>query len=187
MTLAKELPADKWQEFIKLVKNREASISIGASTARGMGEGTVEAARKFLRSLDLSSFVTESEDAFLQHLDAKTEELQMKLPNRNRSWGAARKFLNIFLRGAFYNRFLCDHFGLYVLEDFLEIPLDESVATGLRSEHGGESLPRWNTIIRLGRQESAAYQAFARQVSRRKKCARVHLDLQYFRRDESEG
>jgi len=184
MTLAKKSPVVE-PDFIKRVRQREASISVGASTARGMGKGMVKAARDFLGNLDLRSFVTESEDAFQQRLDASTDECRVKLPSQ--SWGAARKFLNIFLRGALYNRFLCEHYGLVTLEPFLEVPLDKSVATGLRSEHGGLSLPPWGTVLRLEPAVSAAYQAFAHQVSLRKGCARVHLDLWYWRRDESEG
>jgi hypothetical protein len=184
MTLAKKSLADE-QDFIKRVREREASISIGASTARGMGARTVEKARKFLRNLDLSSFVTKSEDIFLQQLNASTKACAKSLPRK--SWGAARKFLNIFLRGAFYNRFLCEYYGLRVLEDFLEVPLDKSVANRLRGEPGGTSLPPFKTIVGLKPQNSAAYQAFARRVSLRKNCARVHLDLWYFRRGESEG
>jgi len=171
------------QDFIQRVQKFEASVSIGASTARRMGKGTVAAARRFLRSLDLRRFVTESEDAFQECLDATTLECQARLPSK--SWGAARKFLNIYLRGALYNRFLCEHYGLAILEPFLEVPLDRSVAIGLRGEDGGLSLPRWGTVIRLKPDVSAAYQAFASSVSRRKGCARVHLDLWYFRADES--
>jgi len=176
--------ADK-RKFIKLVQDREASISIGASTARGMGKGTVKAARDFLRKLNLSSFVTKSEKDFRRRLDASTNALRERLPRK--SWGAARKFLNIFLRGAFYNRFLCEHYGLQVLEEFLEVPLDKSVAEGLRREQsGGTSLPRWKTIIRLRQDRSDKYQECARQVSLGEKLARVHLDLLYWR-DESAG
>jgi len=170
--------------FIERVRKFEASISIGASTARGMGKGTVVAGRKFLRHLDLRKFPSEKH-AFQQHLEAKTNELSRHLPCQ--SWGAARKFLNIFLRGSLYNRFLCDEFGLVALERFLEVPLDKSVAIGLRAEKGGEYLPAWRTIIRLSREESVQYQEFALQVAKKKGCERVHLDLWYWRSDESDG
>ena len=183
MTLAKKSPVCP-PCFIRRVQEREASVSIGASTARSMGEGTVKAARDFLRSLDLRAFVTESEDEFMDRLEASTKACRARLPRK--SWGAARKFLNIFLRGALYNRFLCEHYGLRVLEPLLEVPLDKSVATGLRGEEGGSSLPPLGAVIRLKPKISALYQAFAHRVSQQKGCARVHLDLWYFRRDESE-
>jgi hypothetical protein len=170
--------------FIERVQWFEASISIGASTARGMRGGTVAAGRKFLRHLNLRKLPTE-ERAFQRHLEAKTNELSDELPCK--SWGAARKFLNIFLRGALYNRFLCKEFGLVSLERFLEVPLDKSVANGLRAEKGGECLPAFHTIIRLAREESAQYQEFALQVAKEKRCKRVHLDLWYWRNDESDG
>ena len=172
-------------DFIRRVREREASISIGASTARNMGEGTVKQARDFLRNLDLPSFTADSEEVFLARLDESTDKLKESLSYR--SWGAARKFLNIFLRGAFYNRFLCDYYAINVLEQFLEVPLDKSVAQGLNGERNGETLPRWKTILRLHPQESAVYQAFARSVAREKQCARVHLDLWYWRREEPAG
>lgn len=150
-----------------------------------MGTGTVKAARDFLMHLDLRQFAGDSEDAFQYVLDRRTIECRDKLPRK--SWGAARKFLNIFLRGALYNRFLCEHYHLGVTEPFLEVPLDSFVAIGLRKEEGGTSLPPWKTIIRLEPEVSAKYQAFARQVAQRKGCSRVHLDLWYWRADGSEG
>ena len=179
MALAKKSP-----EFIELVRKRNASTSVGASTARNMGTGTVKAARVFLRNLDLLRFVTESEVAFLRSLDLSTVECSRELPCK--SWGAARKFLNIFLRDAMYNRFLCDHFGLAIIEDFLEVPLDKSVALGLHGEPGGESLPAWRTVVGLTPADSATYQAFARRIALEKGFARVHLDLCYYRRDAHE-
>jgi hypothetical protein len=167
--------------FIRLIQKREASISIGASTARRMPKNTVKKAREFLQAVDLRQFVTGSEKAFRKSLDASTEKLMEKLPKH--SWGAARKFLNIFLRGAFYNRYLYEHYDLDPLEFLLEVPLDKSVATGLKGERHGETLPPFNTILNLDRKDSAAYQVFSLDVARKKRCARVHLDLWYFRRE----
>jgi hypothetical protein len=175
-------------KFIEQMRNREASSSIGPSTARSMGTGTVDEARRFLKTLDVKCFVTDSANVFRKQLDAATMELSQSLTCR--SWGAARKFLNIYLRGVLYNRHLCDHFGYQVLEPFLEVPLDSHVARGLRDEEGGRSrLPRWRTIIGLTTNVSDAYQDFAEEVARSPKyqVARVHLDIVYWRRDALEA
>jgi hypothetical protein len=169
--------------FIRLVHDREASISIGQSTVRRQPAGTMKAAQGYLREVELLSFVTQSKAGFLRHLDAATIELRERLPSK--SWGHARKFLNIFLRGALYNRFLCKHFGMRTLEPMLEVPLDNVVKKALRRHEGGRSLPTWQAISSLNEHVSAKYQAFALLVAREKSCARVHLDLWYFRRDES--
>jgi len=170
------------------MRKREANLSIGASTARHMGAGTVKEARDFLGSLDIGSFVNDSEEALNQHLDTTTVEFGKELTCK--SWGAARKFLNIFLRGALYNRCLCDCYGLAILEPFLETPLDSHVATALRSrcneEEGGLLLPPWGTIIRLEKDVSQKYQEVASRVARKKGVARVHLDVWYWRQDKSE-
>jgi len=189
MRAKKSLPTEP--KLIKWVRTREASISVGASTARGMPKGTVRAAGNFLRSLDLRLFATRVEDTFLRRLDATTEELANALPRRKRqrNWGGARKFLNIYLRGCLYNRYLCDHYRLAIIDPFLEVPLDKSVAIGLRrkAEKNGEQLPRWPGVIHLRAKCSQAYQAFARRAAQSEHYARVHLDLKYWRRDKHEG
>jgi hypothetical protein len=164
-------------EFIRLLHNREASISVAASTARGMGKGTVMKARDFLRGLNPRLFVTDSEDIFLQKLDESTKALAKKLPRKR--WGSARKFLNIFLRGLLYNHYLRKHYHLDKIEQFLEVPLDSLVATRLRKQERGLELPRWRGVIHLSRDISAKYQAFARQFAEMKGWHRVHLDLLY--------
>lgn len=105
---------------------------------------------------------------------------------RIKHWGAARKFLNIFLRNVVYNRYLCDEFGLEQIVPWLEIPLDSHVASGLRAERGGTRLPRWKTVIGLKPEVSRLYQDFAADVAARKGCERVHLDLLYWRRQSHE-
>jgi hypothetical protein len=190
MASANDLPKVE-PELLRRVREREASVSIGASTARGMAPDTVKVAREFLRYLDLERFVVKSEEGFLRRLDEATDKCAGELPRRSSNdpanWGGARKFINIFLRGALYNRFLCDHYHLRIIERFLEVPLDKSVAIGLRRIAGADSLPPWSTIIRLKRSVSAKYQEFARRVAKRKGIARVHLDLWYYRHDQSEG
>ena len=54
MTFANRMQVLEEKEFVKLLHKREASISIGASTARGMGKGTVEKATRLCENLNLA-------------------------------------------------------------------------------------------------------------------------------------
>jgi hypothetical protein len=94
-------------EFMEAMQKLEVNLSIGQSAARNMGKSTIKEAHEFLRSLDLKSIITDSEETFMRRLDEVTSEFTSRLSNKR--WGAARKFLNIFLRAAFYNRYLFDH------------------------------------------------------------------------------
>ena len=89
----------------------------------------------------------------------RPDSLKRRLPKGARSWGAARKALNIFLRDVLYNHYLRSHHGLDRLEDWLEVPLDRDVAVALRAESEGGELPRWKTIKRLTPDVSGRYQA----------------------------
>ena len=169
-------------EYIALLQRRIAGTSIGPSTARGMGPGgTIKAARQFLADLDLRRLRKLRQSSFPALLDSMTNELIAALPRKSQHWGSARKFLNIFLRGVIYNRYLCERYRLYSLEPWLEIPLDSHVARGLRREPGSEKLPRWRTVIGLSPDENKIFQEFAREVAKSKHTYRVHLDLLYWR------
>jgi hypothetical protein len=170
------------EEFIRLLQINIASRSVGPSTARRMGPPkTVQAARDFLCKIDLTHFKTRTPETFDSILNATTEQFVTELPRDAQHWGSARKFLNIFLRNTLYNRFLCERYELQALEPWLEVPLDRYVGTSLRSEKGGDSLPRWKTVIGLTPEQSSAYQTFANSVARQKGTYRVHLDLLYWR------
>ncbi len=170
-------------EFIQLLQKRQANTSIGPSTARGMGpEGTISAARSFLQRIDFKRFERlDSKIAYEVILDKLTNDLMASLPKGGQYWGSARKFLNIFLRGVLYNRYLCERYDFFRFEPWLEVPLDSHVAKGLRLEGGADNLPRWRTVISLVPQENKAYQDFAEEVARDKGIHRVHLDLLYWR------
>lgn len=171
-------------QLISKLRRREASTSVGASTARGMGpKGTIPAAREYLASLDLARFCGTSEKEFRSALNRATNRFMNHLPRGAKHWRAARKFLNIFLRNAVYNRYLCKYYGLARIEPWLELPLDSQVAKGLRNEERGRSLPRWKTVIGLDRETNETFQGFATSVARTKKIHRVHLDVIYWRRD----
>jgi hypothetical protein len=145
-------------------------------------KGTIKSAREYLAGLDLATFEKKTESDFLAALDEATLRFTEYLPRGGRHWGAARKFLNIFLRSAVYNRFLCEHYNLYRIEPWLEVPLDSQVAKELHNEEGGKLLPQWNTVIGLKKETSQRYQNFAAEVAKRKKTYRVHLDVLYWRR-----
>lgn len=144
-----------------------------------MPKGTVAAAHSYLEQLDLRVFSTGSATGFRRALDGKTDSLARRLPERR--WGIARKCLNIFLRDAAYNRFLCRAYNLDRIEPWLEVPLDRQVAEGLKREAGRGFLPRWRAIKTLDPEVSRRYQDFAARVAKGKGIHRVHLDLLYWR------
>lgn len=47
-------------ELLEALRRRTASASIGASTARNMGKGTIAIARKYLAALELTDFNCEN-------------------------------------------------------------------------------------------------------------------------------
>jgi len=148
-------------------------------------KGTIKAARKYLAGLKLASFAKKTEKKFQAVLNRATLRFVNHLPRRARHWGAARKFLNIFLRGVLYNRYLCEHYNLYRIERWLELPLDSHVAKCLHREKGSGILPRWKTVIGLDKDTNQRYQEFATEVAKRKKynTYRIHLDVYYWRHE----
>jgi hypothetical protein len=96
------------KELLNLLHRRIAGTSVGASTARGMGpKGTIAAARAYLAGLHVSRFSVSSANEFRVVLNRATRVFVKKLPKGAQHWGPARKFLNIFLRGVLYNKYLC--------------------------------------------------------------------------------
>lgn len=173
-------------EYLKWLQWRTAELAIGRSTLRNQGApGVVAAARKYLRELNLADFRIRSRSEFTAVLDKHTGKLKSKLPQRARNWGTARKALNIFLRDALYNRYLCAHHELRRLEPWLEVPLDRYVAMGLIGENESRTvLPSWRSIKSLTPQVSSAFQRVAANVAAKAHVARVHLDIKYWRGDK---
>jgi hypothetical protein len=199
------------RDMLKKLQKKIAENSIGASTAQKMGPSkTVDTARTYLTNLKLRAFAKPRREDFQRCLEDRTRRLQKRLhdnakqlvkkkkriPNngrvpaywddRERYWGPARKFLNIFLRNVVYNRHLCEAYGLKHIEKWLEVPLDSQVGCGLRGEReaGGEDLRRWRGVVRLTPKKDGEYrksQRLALKVAKRKETLRVHLDLLYFR------
>lgn len=145
-------------------------------------KGTVEKARKYLKSLRLERFDLRSQAEFETVLDDITEELRRALPKSARRWGSSRKFLNIFLRGCCYNKYLCSHYRLAGIESWLEVPLDSQVAIGLKRIAGRGRLPQWPGVIHLTPELSRVFQAFATSLAQDDAVNRVDLDARFWRR-----
>jgi hypothetical protein len=88
--------------------------------------------------LNLRLFNEASSAHFTALLNDQTRKLQKALPRGARHWGTARKALNIFLRDALYNHYLCNEYGFNRLEQWLEVPLDRS----MKGESQGKHFPR---------------------------------------------
>ncbi len=171
-------------KFLKAVQGFLAN-SISISTVRRMGPtGTLARIREFLKEgVDLQ-YVTESDPANFPHvLDNLTHRLRGRLDPEARHWGVARKCLNLFFRDALYNYYLRKTYHLAKLEPYLEIPLDSNVGRRLREKD--PSLPAWRTVKGLTPELSARFQEAAAQIAKRENTRRVHLDVRYWRGDQS--
>ena len=170
-------------QFLEILQKRTASGAVTPSAARNMGpKGTVRAARHFLANVVLKDVGSSGED-YSELLDGLTSKLVLALPKGAQHWGAARKFLNIFLRDATYNIYLREAYQLDRIESRLEVPLDSHVAAELkRAKPKGTSLPRWKTVISVDSRTNNTYQDAARQVAKLEKIAPVHLDVVAWRK-----
>lgn len=166
--------------FLAEMLRRTANVAVGASAVRGSPYGTAAAARTHLAKVRLSGFVG-AKPQFDRALDEETYKLMRALPRGARHWGLSRKLLNIFLRDAFYNRFLCREYGLNRIEHWLELPLDSHVGKRLNEQSGSGDLPRWNTIKALTPRLNRQFQATALEIAKRRGLSRAHLDLFFWR------
>ena len=167
----------KSDDFIDTLRRRIAVTAVGPSALRGQGKGVLSAAQCYLSRINLSQLPSSSQKEFLRWLDVQTAALLRQLPVSEKPWGAARKAINLFLRDLLYNRYLCQHFVMQRLEPWLEIPLDRTVATGLRREAAREQLPFWPGLKHLRPNVSKRFQDFASELAKRKCLDRVHLDV----------
>lgn len=177
---------------------------ISPSAAHSQGpEKTVEKAQRFLRRPSLIAKFSEASSAeeFRATLDRNTAALRKALPEGTnkktgkpwgKHWGSARKFMNIFLFECVLNKRLYKHYKLAKLEPWLEVPLDNSVAKGIRKDvrkHKVEcksGLPQFRAITHLTKDDSNAFQCAASELAKTfYRCDRVYLDLQYFRQGDS--
>jgi hypothetical protein len=175
-------------QFLAVMQQRVASGAVTPSAARKMGpKGTVRAARKFLGHEVALHDVGDSVSRYPELLDALTFRLLRALPQNAQHWGAARKFLNIFMRDAAYNFYLRGAFGLDRIEGHLEVPLDSHAATEIASRikeltRGAHRVPRWTTVIALDPSTSRQYQDAAKFVARVEEMDPVHLDVVAWRK-----
>lgn len=158
------------------IRSRVARIAVGPSTLRGKPTGTTEAARRFLRELPLREFAGCDSGGFCRVLDRATVRLQAALPGGGRSWGVARKLLNIYLRDCVYSAHLRSTYGLGRIERFCELPLDSITAGRLRGS-GERGVPAWPGVGSLTPQVSAQYQEAAAKIAKASHTRRVHLDV----------
>jgi len=181
----------KKDDFDKKLHRRIAQLAVGASAIRNQGgSGLIETCRNYFESkIDINDFFTVliKKDKYLEFLDFHTDEIVKLFPDGAKSWGAARKGLNLFFRDICYNTYFAHKFQLPI--DFkenneklkyMEVPLDKDVATRLVKEFP-EELPKWNSIKNLTKVDSEKYQKKAEDLAQKKEIAKVHLDLIFWR------
>jgi hypothetical protein len=165
-------------DLIDLIRHHDAISAITPSASRKMvSKGDIQKVRNFLDHLDIKSFG--NSQTFERVLDRATKKLAKHLPKGK--WGAARKFLNLYLRPITYNFYLRRAYRLERIEALLELPMDSFAIKGLRHDHRGSRLPRWKGVIHLTPEVNAVYQAAAEQIAKDKGLCRVHLDMAYWR------
>lgn len=163
--------------LIQAIQRRAAVVAISPSTVRGQGtSGIVKAVSEFLAVLSLRPFAVSEAGRFRAALDLSTDDLVRTLPGKARSWGLARKCLNIFLHDAYYNSYLVREFGLAQAEPFYEVPLDGVVARELKRRAGRGKLPPWLGVKHLTQPLSDVLQSYAQFCSETMGIARIHLD-----------
>ncbi len=167
--------------FIEHIRRYVARYSVSASAARGQNApGLVRRARAHLASVPLRGFAVRTRRRFETALDRETELLQAALPHKGRSWGIARKLLNIYLRNALYTSYLREHYELATAEAWYEIPLDAVAAKQIRAAARGVRPPRWLGVRHLTRDLSSAYQEAARLIAAQHAVDPVHLDAWFW-------
>ncbi|MEX0752676.1 MAG: hypothetical protein WD073_07095 [Xanthobacteraceae bacterium] len=172
--------------FIKILRRRVAGAAVTPSAARNMGpEGTIRAARKFLAEKVSLDKVGRSGAGYAKLLDELTSSLVEALPKGK--WGAARKFLNIFVRDAASNFYLREKFGLHRVEKFLEVPVDRHVAQFLREQEREQEnegvLPKWKSVISLSSEQNKMYQNASKKFAKKENIDPIHVDIIAWRKE----
>lgn len=181
--LIKDSLMDFRREFLSQVQEYVAITAIGPSSLRNQGSaGVIKTAREFMGKLDFAHFICTKEEEFHSELENATHRLVRALPEKAKSWGAARKGINLFLRDALYNQYLSKRYKIHSIENWLEVPLDRRVAQGLialgrKGYLAGWHLPSWPGLKKLSPNINAEFQSFAANVAAKLGLARVHLDI----------
>ena len=178
------------KEFIDRIKKRLSIIAVGASALRNQGApGIVEKSRNYFYGISLDEYFKKlpHQDKYSKFLDDHTTQLVKTYPKDGKSWGAARKGLNLFFREVAYNKFFSDHYKLpteYIKFNeavkHLEVPLDKDVAKGIYNDKKG-ILPKWTSIKKLTKEDSDLYQKEALNIAQKARTARINLDIKYWR------
>lgn len=183
-------------DFYTKLQRRIAQMAVGTSSLRNQGgSGLIKICRDYFeQKIELDEFfeVLPDETKFIEFLNNHTNELVKLFPETAKSWGAARKGLNLFLRDIAYNKYFADKYKIpsalksnnEALKN-LEVPLDKDVATGLE-KHYDTSLPKWKGIKHLKPDDSKIFQQKAQELGKKKSIARVHLDLEFWRNNKKQ-
>lgn len=173
----------KDETFYNILQRRIAGAAITPSAARRMlPAGTIRLARASLTKVSLTK-AGQGGSHYPDVLDEFTELVILSFPKDDRSkWGAARKFVNIFMRDATYNYYLRQKYSLQRIEKFLEVPIDSHVAEFLRESKPNKNLPRWKSVISLTRDQNDAYQQAAREFAFSTKINPVDVDVLAWRK-----
>lgn len=174
-------------KLVNLFQRRLANTSIGASALRGQPTNTIKITRDFLKKMDFNLFKDVfSEQSFLNKLDEQTLLLREAIPSK--SWGIARKALNLFLFDSTHNTVLSEEYKLRHLIPFFEVVLDNPNAKELikLAENKGIILS-WKNIKSLTKEENNHLQSFAKEVAKEKEYDRCYLDLEFWRKDLEEN
>jgi hypothetical protein len=133
------------EKKLKLIQHYVANVAIGPTTLRNQGASEVtDKAREFLAGLELNELKHKQVAEYHSWLDKKTEELMRWFPDGVKDdWGGARKAVNLFMIGAYFNKILCEEYKLELFKDVLETPLDNGVAKRIR-DYGIKKGVEWN-------------------------------------------
>ncbi len=180
------------EKFIEYLRRRMAQISVSASALRKQGApGIINICRNYFEhTIDLKEFIQAVRlKNYLMYLNNETDKLLERFPDNGKSWGAARKGLNLFFREVAYNLYFANHLGIpsetEENKEFLrqlEVPLDKDVATSLMNKY--HDLPKWKSIKELTPDQSNLYQKKADEYAAELMTARVHLDLIFWRKPQ---
>jgi hypothetical protein len=172
-------------DLVERLQVRTALLAITRSALRNQGApGVVDAARRYLAAVNLDKFSVTTHEAFRKALNYHTLMLRRKFPKgASKSWGGARKAMNLFLRDVVYCKPLCDNHRLSHIVSWLELPLDSNSYDGLADDLlDGQNMPDWPGVKNLHWRVNANIQEIATAIAESFDTCRVHLDIKYWRK-----